>query len=331
MPFPVIAVHGGCGTPDRSALPSAVWEELRHDLAQALRSGWAVLQAGGSALDAVQSAVVVLEDSPHFNAGCGSAFTSAATHELDASIMEGRNGRAGAVCTVRRIRNPVLAAREVMDRSQCVLLSGEEADRFAASCGLAMVDNSYFTTARRSEALARIKAHRHSEASGRADRRFDQPGRLMPGQRPSEADRHGTVGAVALDSAGHLAAATSTGGYNNKPCGRVGDSPLIGAGTFARDGVCAVSCTGVGEYFIRQVAAHDICARMQYLGESLAQACDRLVHHVMPYPEAGAGIIGVDAAGSVHAAFNTDGMARGWITRGEGMQIGTHAAMLAVD
>jgi len=282
-------------------------------MAHALRSGWSVLNAGGLALDAVQAAVLVLEDSPHFNAGHGSALTREATHELDAAIMDGRDGRAGAVGVVCRIRNPVLAARAVMEHAECVLLTGNAADRFAESRDLAMVDNGYFTTPRRTAALAVVKA-----ASGASQ---------VSTPQPTEADKHGTVGAVAIDSDGHLAAATSTGGFNNKPAGRVGDSPLIGAGTFARDGVCAVSCTGVGEYFIRHAAAYDVCARMQYLGETIDQACDRLIHQTMKAHRVGAGIVGVDAQSVVHMAFNTPGMARGWISPAGRILLGTHESL----
>lgn len=304
----VIAIHGGCGTLARELLPAAEWDEVREHLARSLRAGWRVLSLGGSALDAVQAAVVVLEDSPHFNAGHGAALTHEASHELDASIMEGTQGRAGAVCTVRRVRNPILAARAVMEHSGCVLISAEAADRYAESQGLAMVDNAYFTTARRVKALADVQA-----------------GKAGASIRPiSEADRHGTVGAVARDARGGLAAATSTGGFNDKPSGRVGDSPLIGAGTFARDGVCAVSCTGMGELFIRHAAAHDVCARMQYGGQSLAEAAGHLVHQTIKGHGIGAGLVSVDAAGRVHAPFNTLGMARGWITAEGRIVVATH-------
>lgn len=305
----VIAIHGGCGTLAPELLPAAEWDEVRAHLALSLRAGWAILAAGGPAVDAVQAAVVVMEDSPHFNAGHGAALTHEAEHELDASIMEGTQGRAGAVCTVRRVRNPILAARAVMEQSGCVLLSAEAADRYAQAQGLTMVDNTYFTTPRRVKSLAAIQA---GQAGGAI--------------RPiTEADRHGTVGAVARDARGGLAAATSTGGFNNKPAGRVGDSPIIGAGTFARDGVCAVSCTGMGELFIRHAAAYDLCARMQYAGQSLAQAGDHLVHRTMTGHGIGAGLVSVDAGGTVHAPFNTQGMARGWITAEGRVCVATHA------
>jgi len=279
------------------------WSEAREHLAGALQAGWEILSRGGAALDAVEAAVVAMEDSPHFNAGHGAALTSAEDHELDASIMEGTTLKAGAVCATRRIRNPVKAARAVMDQSSCVLLTGPAADAFAERCGLAMVDNDYFTTERRRRALAAVRAR---------------------GEKASEAERHGTVGAVALDAAGHLAAATSTGGFNNKPPGRVGDSPIIGAGTYARDGVCAVSCTGQGELFIRYAAAYDLVARMMYLGSPLADAADNIILEAMPRYGIGAGLVAVDAKGQVHAPFNTLGMYRGWVTSDGEMVVATH-------
>lgn len=282
------------------------WTEAREHLAASLRAGWEILSRGGTALDAVEAAVVVMEDSSHFNAGYGAALTAVEDHELDASIMEGTTLTAGAVCGVRRIRNPIKAARAVMEKSSCVLLAGAAADAFAEQCGLAMVENSYFTTERRRQALRAVKE------------------RAAAGVQATEAEKHGTVGAVALDAAGHLAAATSTGGFNNKPPGRVGDSPIIGAGTYARDGVCAVSCTGQGEIFIRHAAAYDITARMMYLGAPLAEAANAVVFDVMPRSGIGAGLVAVDATGKVHAPFNTLGMYRGWVTGDGEMAVATH-------
>lgn len=303
MPPIAIGIHGGCGTADPALMSEEEWAEAREHLTNALKAGWEILAGGGPALDAVEAAVVVMEDSPHFNAGYGAALTSVENHELDASIMEGTTLKAGAVCAVRRVRNPVKAARAVMERSSCVLLAGAAADAFAEQCGLAMVENSYFTTERRRKALAAVKAR---------------------GANATEAERHGTVGAVALDAGGHLAAATSTGGFNNKPPGRVGDTPIIGAGTYARDGVCAVSCTGQGELFIRYAAAYDLTARMMYLGTPLAEAADEIIFNVMPRYGIGAGLVAVDAKGQVHAPFNTLGMYRGWVTGDGDMVVATH-------
>jgi beta-aspartyl-peptidase (threonine type) len=309
-PLPIaIGIHGGCGTLDRSLMSEAEWDEARAHLADALKAGWAALAAGRHAVDAVEAAIVVMEDSAHFNAGYGAALTEDADHELDASIMRGDTLAAGAVAAVRRVRNPVRAARAVMERSDCVLMTGEAADGFMARNGLAMVENGYFTTPRRVAALESLKARR---AAGTI-------------RMASEAEKHGTVGAVALDTDGNLAAATSTGGFNNKPRGRVGDSAVIGAGTYAKNGFCAVSCTGQGEFFIRHAAAHDIAARMQYAGATLEQATNVIVHETMKAHKIGAGLVAIDPAGNVLTPFNTIGMYRGAITSAGALWVGTHA------
>jgi beta-aspartyl-peptidase (threonine type) len=315
MPPIAIGIHGGCGTLAPSLLPDAEWAETRADLEKSLRSAWTILAKGGSALDAVEAAVAVMEDSPHFNAGHGAALTEAGEHELDASIMDGSNLAAGAICAVRTIRNPIRAARAVMERTDCVLIAGDAADRFARQAGLAIVDNGYFTTERRKQALASLKARARRGAIAQA----------------SEAERHGTVGAVALDARGNLAAGTSTGGFNNKPPGRVGDTPIIGAGTYARNGACAVSCTGQGEIFIRHAVAHDVWARMHYAGETLAQATDAQVFDVLNAYKIGAWLIAVDAAGRVLAPFNTLGMARGWIGPDGAVHVATHKDVLRMS
>ena len=309
-----LAIHGGCGVMRREELREADWEGARQDLAASLRSGWAVLSGGGAALDAVEAAVRVMEDSPHFNAGHGAALNAAGEHELDASIMDGRDLRAGAISAARRIRNPIRAARAILETNELVMVTGAAADRFAAAQGLEVVDPGYFTTPRRLEALQAMKAH---EAAGTA-------------RQAREAEKHGTVGAVALDQSGHLAAATSTGGYTNKPEGRIGDSPIIGAGTYARDGVCAVSGTGKGELFIRYVLGHEIASRMAYLGESLAAATNHLVEHDLKPHQIGAGLVAVDAAGNISAPFNTDGMFRGWVTVEGRFFVATHQEVTAV-
>ena len=289
-------------------MSEADWSESRAHMANALRAGWSVLRSGGAALDAVQAAVVVLEDSPHFNAGHGAALNDAAEHELDASIMDGASLAAGAVCGVRRIRNPVAAARAVLDAGNAVLLCGAAADAFAASQGLAMVSPDYFTTQRRVDALRVLKERA-------------AVGGFVPS---SEAEKHGTVGAVARDAQGHLAAATSTGGFNNKPRGRVGDSPIIGAGTYAKDGVCAVSCTGQGEIFIRRVAAYDLAARIMYARQAMADAAQTLVMDTLSSHGIGAGLIALGASGDPVAPFNTLGMYRGWISTSGELTVATH-------
>jgi beta-aspartyl-peptidase (threonine type) len=312
-----LAIHGGCGVMAKSGLTAPEWAETRRDLGRALKAGETILAQGGPALDAVEAAVMVLEDSPHFNAGYGAALNSAAEHELDAAIMDGRALAAGGIAAARRIRNPVRAARALLDKGDPVMIVGLAADDFAAEAGLEMVRPDYFTTEQRVKALAIMKAH---EAKGTL-------------ASASEAEKHGTVGAVALDARGHLAAATSTGGYTNKPAGRVGDTPIIGAGTYARDGVCAVSGTGKGEYFIRYAVAHEIAARVAYLRESVAQAAETVIFGQLGPHKIGAGLVAVGADGSVAAPFNTDGMFRGWITsEAPGLfNVATHEEVFTID
>ena len=309
-----LAIHGGCGVLAPHHLEAAAWRDARLDLARALRDGWSVLRDGGRALDAVEAAVVVLEDSPHFNAGHGAALNAEGEHELDAAIMNGADLAAGAIVAARRIRNPVKAARAVLDSGRLVMLTGPAADRFAGSCGLAVVDPEYFTTAQRQQTLDSMRAHERAGTIASA----------------SEAEKHGTVGAVALDRHGHLAAATSTGGYTNKPSGRVGDSPVIGAGTYARDGVCAVSGTGQGEYFIRHVLGHEVASRIAYRGETLDAATTGVIADLAPYP-IGAGLIAVDANGRIATPFNTPGMFRGWVTKTGELHVATHGEVTAVE
>ena len=304
-----IGIHGGCGALERSLLPEAEWTEARNHLASSLRAAWDILARGGSALDAVEAAILVLEDSPHFNAGYGAALNADGMHELDASIMDGATLAAGAVAATQHIRNPIRAARAVMERSPSVLLAAGPADNFARRCGLDMVDNGYFTTARRQASLASLKQRERDGTNALA----------------SEGEKHGTVGAVALDANEHLAAGTSTGGFNNKPPGRVGDSPIIGAGTYARDGVCAVSGTGQGEAFIRRATAYDITARMMYAGESLKSATDTMIFDIMKGDSVGAGLVSIDAKGQVLAPYNTLGMYRGWIMADGRIIVATHA------
>jgi L-asparaginase / beta-aspartyl-peptidase len=277
---PVIAIHGGAGVMRRDQ-PG---EQHRAVLRQALEAGFEVLQSG-TALDAVAAAVVVLEDSPLFNAGRGACFNADGEIEMDASIMDGAKLRAGAVAAVKRTRNPVLAARAVMEHTRHVLLAGEAADRFAREHGLPLENPSYFATPRR---LAALKQGRKNF--------------------------HGTVGAVALDREGNLAAATSTGGYTGKMAGRIGDSPIVGAGTYADNRACAVSGTGMGEAFIRAAVAHDVCARMRYAKAPLASAAAAALRSVAALGGDG-GLIAVDRRGNVAMPFNSEGMFRACIDR----------------
>jgi beta-aspartyl-peptidase (threonine type) len=308
MVRPAIAIHGGCGVMAKLGLSEAEWAAARNDLASALRAGWKVLKGGGSAVDAVEAAIVVMEDSPQFNSGHGAALNADGMHELDASIMRGADLAAGSVTLVRHIRNPIRAARALLEGNGPVMLGGPAADAFAESIGLAIVEQSYFTTERRLQALQSLKT-RGLEGTLKS---------------ASEAEKHGTVGAVALDAEGHLAAGTSTGGYNNKPAGRIGDSPIIGAGTYARDGVVAVSGTGAGEFFIRHAVGHEIASRIAYLGESLEMAADTVIlRDLKPYG-IGAGVVAIDAHGNIAAPFNTDGMFRGWVTPNGDLSVATH-------
>ena len=294
-PAPIaIAIHGGAGTLSRERIGPDLEAEIRAALDAALDAGHAVLAADGSALDAVEAAVRVLEDSPHFNAGKGAVFTAEGRNELDAAIMEGHTRRAGAVAGVRTLRNPVAAARAVMERSRHVMLVGEGAEAFAREQGLAIVEPDYFRTEQRWQQLLEA---RQREAEAKA---------------PQASSYFGTVGAVALDRQGHVAAATSTGGMTNKRWGRVGDAPIIAAGTWA-DAQCAVSATGWGEFFIRLAVAHDICARVAYAGAPLAAAADEVVMRRVPELGGDGGVIAIDARGNLALPFNTSGMYRGWI------------------
>ena len=286
-----IAIHGGAGAVPRSTLTAERERYYRDGLSAALDVGYAILEKGGSSLDAVTAAVRALEDNPLFNAGRGAALTREGAAELDAAIMDRRQQRAGAVAAVRHVRNPIELARRVMEKSRHVLLVGSGAEEFALEEGLALVPNTYFRTEER-------RAQLEAERSGRS------VSDLFPSSQ-------GTVGAVALDAAGDLAAATSTGGMTNKRQGRVGDSPIIGAGTYAKNGVCAVSATGHGEYFIRTVAAHHVCTAVEHRGLPLREAVHELLHERLRELGGSGGIIAIDRAGRIVTEFSTEGMFRG--------------------
>ncbi|MCW5573222.1 MAG: isoaspartyl peptidase/L-asparaginase [Steroidobacteraceae bacterium] len=286
-----IAIHGGAGTLPRAAMTPERDQAYRAGLAAALDAGYAVLDGGGTSLDAVTTAVRILEDDPLFNAGRGAVLTAGGIAELDASIMDGRTLAAGAVAGLRHVRNPIELARAVMEHSSHVMLIGGGAEEFALERGMAPVPNEYFHTETRRLQLQRA---------------------LPGGGGPvNELSALGTVGAVALDQDGNLAAATSTGGMTAKRYGRVGDSPIIGAGTYADNAGCAVSATGHGEFFIRTVVAHDICARVAYAGATLAEAADAVVMGRLRQMGGEGGIIAVDARGNVVMPFNSEGMFRG--------------------
>lgn len=318
-PPPLIVIHGGAGTMSRDGAKAKQAAPYHAAMGEILTAAQQLLALGGSAIDAVCLAVELLEDCPLFNAGHGAVFTHAEKHELDASVMDGATLRAGAVGCVTRVRRPVRAARAVMEHSEHVLLVGAGAEALAERLGLEMVPPEYFSTDARREqlrvALAADKALLDHDAASLV---FRQPASATPPL--DEEQKLGTVGAVALDSNGNLAAATSTGGMTNKQPGRIGDSPVIGAGTYADNRTAAVSCTGTGEMFIRVAAAHDVCARMAYGGLSLQEATEQVVMNVLPAINGRGGLIAVDAKGNLSMPFNTEGMYRGYARVGEAVQ-----------
>lgn len=318
-PLPLIAIHGGAGTMSRSHISEAQNTAYHGALKNVLEAAQKLLANGGTALDAVSLAVDMLEDCPLFNAGHGAVFTHDETHELDAAIMDGASLRAGAVACVSRIRRPLRAARAVMEHSEHVLLVGPGAESYAQGLGLELVSPSYFSTEARREQLRRALATDQTvlDHDGAA-LTFGQPATIAAPL--DEGKKFGTVGAVALDAYGNLAAATSTGGMTNKRPGRVGDTPLIGAGTYADNRTAAVSCTGTGEMFIRAATAYDLCARMAYGGLSLDAAAQKVVMDVLPTLNGRGGLIAVDAQGNFSLPFNTEGMYRGHARVGEAPQ-----------
>lgn len=302
----VIAIHGGAGAITRAAMSAEKEQHYRQQLNAIVTAGQQILAAGGSALDAVTEAVRLLEECPLFNAGKGAVFTHQGTHELDASIMDGRTLDVGAVAGVNHIRNPILAARKVMENSPHVLFIGAGAEAFAAEQGLEQVAPDFFSTPERWEQLQRALSSQQMvlDHDGAAQSHSDDP--LDPDRK------FGTVGAVALDLQGNLASATSTGGMTNKQVGRVGDSPLVGAGCYANNETVAVSCTGTGEVFIRTLAAYDVSAQMEYGGRSLQQATANVIHDKVQELEGSGGLIAVDRHGNVVLPFNSEGMYRGF-------------------
>ena len=311
---PVIAIHGGAGTLSRSHISPEQEASYHSALDNILRAAQQLLASGGSALDAVSMAVEMLEDCPLFNAGLGAVFTRDATHELDAAVMNGSDLRAGAVAGVSHIRRPVRAARAVMEHSEHVLLIGAGAEKFAQDCGLELVAPDFFSTEPRLAQLRLAQASQQTvlDHDGASAMSFRAPASPL-----DESRKFGTVGAVACDAQGNVAAATSTGGMTNKRPGRVGDTPLIGAGTYADNRTAAVSCTGTGEMFIRTATAYDVCARMAYGGQSLQEATEQVVMQSLPALAGKGGLIAVDAQGNLSLSFNTEGMYRGYARVGE--------------
>jgi L-asparaginase / beta-aspartyl-peptidase len=298
-----LAIQGGAGTIIRAAMSAEREAAYREGLRQALLGGWEVLQDGGAALDAVERAVQTLEDNRLFNAGRGAVFTHDERHEMDAAIMSGKDLRAGAVAAVGGVKNPILLARRVMEETQHVLLCGSGAEEFAREAGCEFAPPEYFFDQFRYEQL--LDARRANEV------RMDH----------TPVKKIGTVGAVARDAAGHLAAATSTGGMTNKRYGRIGDTPIIGAGLYADDRTCAVSCTGHGEFFIRAVVAYDVACLMKYKGLTLSEACEQVVHFSLREMDAEGGLVAVDSLGNVALPFNSEGMYRAWMTSEEEAQV----------
>lgn len=288
-----IVIHGGAGTILKENMTDELEAQYRQKLTEALESGYLVLDSGGTSIEAVEAAIVVMENSELFNAGKGAVFAHDKTNQLDAAIMDGNTLNAGAIAGVRHIKNPITLARMVMEHSRHVLLSDEGAEEFAETHGMELVDPAYFFTQRRWDALQRSLKNK---------------GEL------TESEKHGTIGAVALDKYGNLAAGTSTGGLTNKQFGRIGDSPIIGAGTYANNRTCAVSCTGHGEYFMRLLVAYDISAKIQYSGMSLKVAAETVIMKDLANLGGDGGVIAIDRNGSIVMPFNTAGMYRGFVT-----------------
>lgn len=314
----VIVIHGGAGAITRSAMSAEKEQHYLQALSEVVASGQQILANGGSALDAVTEAVRLLEECPLFNAGRGSVFTHQGTHELDACVMDGQSLQSGAVAGVRHIRNPVLAARAVLEHSDHVMFIGEGAESFAVAQELERVENAFFSTPERWQQLERARASQQTL--------LDHDGAAaQPDGDPLDNDRKfGTVGAVACDMQGNLAAATSTGGMTNKQAGRVGDSPLVGAGCYANNASVAVSGTGTGEVFIRTLAAYDIAALMAYGGLSLQQASERVVMEKIPQLGGSGGVVAVDRHGNIALPFNSEGMYRGYGYVGDDAVVGIY-------
>ncbi len=294
-----IAVHGGAGTILKKLMNAEKEGIYKKALAVSLEVGYDILEEGGSAVDAVEAAVYELENFPLFNAGKGAVFTHDGKHEMDASIMDGKTLKAGAVTCVQRVRNPVVLAREVMEFSEHVLLSGKGAEQFAKVRKIKLENDNYFFTDERFKQLQEV---------------INEEGAHLDHNINVKDKKFGTVGAVALDKNGNLAAATSTGGMTNKRFGRIGDSPIIGSGTYANNKTCAVSCTGHGEFFIRAVVAYDISCLMEYKNMTLKQACKEVVNKKLVKLGGEGGLIAVDKNGNIELAFNSEGMYRGYKT-----------------
>lgn len=313
----VLVIHGGAGTILKKNMTPEKEEAYKQKLTEALQKGYDTLKNGGTSLAAVQVAIMIMEDSPLFNAGKGSVYTNEETVEMDAAVMDGKTGKAGAVAGVKTIKNPITAAYAVMDKSEHVMMVGTGAEKFAEKNGITIVDTSYFYDKNRLEQL-----HKAKEAEKMILDHDGDKGEIKHDSSENEFNillmpdkKFGTVGAVALDKYGNLAAGTSTGGMTNKKFGRVGDAPIIGAGTYANNNTCAVSCTGHGEYFIRNVVAHDVSAMMEYKKISLEKAANEIVNEKLLKQNGKGGLIAVDKDGNFTLPFNTEGMYRGYVTQ----------------
>lgn len=304
-----LVIHGGAGTITRESMTKEKEKAYRQKLEEALKAGYKVLEEGGTSIEAVVTAIQIMENSPLFNAGKGAVFTNDGKNEMDASIMEGKERNAGAVAGVTTIKNPILAALAVMKNSPHVMMAGKGAEEFAKSQGVEVVDPSYFYNEERYQQLEKIKATEKIQ--------LDHSGDQGSNNANFKDSKFGTVGALALDKYGNLAAGTSTGGMTNKRYGRIGDSPIIGAGTYADNETCAVSATGHGEYFIRSVVAYDITALMKYKGMSVKEAAEEVVMHKLVEMKGDGGVIALDREGNIAMPFNTLGMYRGYIKKKE--------------
>ncbi len=304
-------IHGGAGVIRKGDLTPEQEAAYREKLEEAVLAGYAALKAGKSGLDAVETAIRILEDSPLFNAGKGAVFTADGKNELDAAVMDGKSLNAGAVAGLHRVRNPITLARAVMERSPHVMMIGEGAELFASEVDVELVDPKYFFTQRRWDSLQRIIREEAEKNRERGATRTP----ATPEARDLAENRFGTVGAVALDKDGNLAAGTSTGGMTNKKYGRVGDVPVIGAGTYANNLTCAVSATGWGEFFIRLSVARDISALMEYKGMSVQEAADLVIHKKLQTAGGDGGVIAIDGLGNIGISFNSEGMYRAYIDK----------------
>jgi beta-aspartyl-peptidase (threonine type) len=310
-----IVVHGGAGVIERKDMPAATEAAYRAAMKTAIETGAAVLEKGGTSLDAVQATIQYLEDNPLFNAGKGAVFTADGRNELDSAIMDGATLKAGAVAQITSTRHPIAAARAVMEKSPAVMLAGPDADKFAASTGLEQVPNSYFFTEHRWEGLIK-QLQKEGKPIPSRPAGAPAPAKRVSYLEPPDAHKWGTVGVVALDEAGNIAAGTSTGGLQAKLPGRIGDSPIIGAGTYASNHSCAVSGTGTGEYFIRLTIAREICALVEDKHMKLQAAADEVIHKQLEALHGDGGIIAIAPDGQAVWSFNTPGMYRARMSQG---------------